>query len=302
MTIEEQEFIRIISISYCNPNCVISLEDIKRVEEIMFRELHSAPELLFWYWIQERHSIFLKRQRGESKPWTEDPILQNYKFLNPFRENDRGTVWLRENFLIPHREDSLELLAFNICWYRMFNWIGTGELLGWQIKWNSEEIKRILNIQEKWGLSIFTNAYVVRSEQGIPKIDSIVSTCNHLWENRYDLVGHEKLETVFQILIKFISPFMSYEIVTDMRHTRLLETATDINTFSNAGPGALRGLKRLGLSIENPLDSMIWLLNRDRTFLNLELRDIEHSLCEWDKYCRVKFGEGKPRFKFNGEV
>ncbi len=27
----------------------------------------------------------------------------------------------------------------------------------------------------------------------------------------------------------------------------------------------------------------------------LELRDIEHSLCEFDKYERVRLGEGRPR-------
>ena len=27
----------------------------------------------------------------------------------------------------------------------------------------------------------------------------------------------------------------------------------------------------------------------------LEMREIEHSLCEFDKYQRVKHGEGKPR-------
>jgi hypothetical protein len=30
----------------------------------------------------------------------------------------------------------------------------------------------------------------------------------------------------------------------------------------------------------------------------LEMRDCEHSLCEFDKYMRVKLGEGRPRQKF----
>jgi hypothetical protein len=65
----------------------------------MGKDLTHAEESLFWYWISERHSIFLRRQEGKPKPWTDDPILRDYKFTNPFRENDRGTVWLRENFL-----------------------------------------------------------------------------------------------------------------------------------------------------------------------------------------------------------
>jgi hypothetical protein len=30
----------------------------------------------------------------------------------------------------------------------------------------------------------------------------------------------------------------------------------------------------------------------------LEMRDIEHSLCEFDKYERVRLGQGRPRSKY----
>ena len=35
--------------------------------------------------------------------------------------------------------------------------------------------------------------------------------------------------------------------------------------------------------------------NKDSFVPVLEMREIEHSLCEFDKYQRVKNGEGKPR-------
>ena len=31
---------------------------------------------------------------------------------------------------------------------------------------------------------------------------------------------------------------------------------------------------------------------------NIEMRDIEHSLCEFDKYERVRLGQGRPRSKY----
>jgi hypothetical protein len=31
---------------------------------------------------------------------------------------------------------------------------------------------------------------------------------------------------------------------------------------------------------------------------SVEMRDIEHSLCEFDKYERVRLGEGRPRMKY----
>ena len=44
----------------------------------------------FFYWINERHNIYVKRRASTPAPWTEDEILRKYKFTNPFRENGYG--------------------------------------------------------------------------------------------------------------------------------------------------------------------------------------------------------------------
>lgn len=296
--------------------------------------LTQAPESLFWYWMAERHAIYLRRQAGLPKPWTTDPILQEYKFTNPFRENDRGTVWLRENFIKPHWNDSPELLAFNIAWYRMFNWWGTGELLGWITDWDEKRvIDTLTTYQQDEGRQIFTGAHIVYSRPGLSKIDAITKVCSAFWNLRKDIASHclsiHSLELThdFIQIIDSVGGFMAYEIVSDYRHTPLLQDATDIYTWANPGPGAIRGLKRLGLAKTanrvNAIEKMRELLGRGKDGLfgfafddlwngidkqasgipalpALEMRDIEHSLCEFDKYCRVKFGEGAPRSKFDG--
>ena len=43
---------------------------------------------LYWYFACERQNIFLKKLNGESAPWTDDKILQEYKFWNSYRIND----------------------------------------------------------------------------------------------------------------------------------------------------------------------------------------------------------------------
>jgi hypothetical protein len=317
-------------------------------------DLTQSTEDRFWYWIAERHAIYLRRQAGQPKPWTTDPILLDYKFTNPFRENDRGTVWLRENFLEPHKDaathtDScasqgaiggqglefipcdcpygkrnLELLAFNIGWYRMFNWCGTGAFLEWQIDWTPLVIQRILEQRLYEKKQVFTGAHIVYSPPGISKIEAIVQVCTDLWGLRDKIAHtarvHRSLAATFNVLttVHCVGGFMAYEMVTDMRHTQLLEDATDIYTWANPGPGALRGLQRLGLPHTNKtaIASMRELLTHGQTLgwagspepdifkgqalPALEMRDIEHSLCEFDKYCRVLFGEGEPRAKFNG--
>jgi len=105
---------------------------------------------------------------------------------------------------------------------------------------------------------------------------------------------------------------MAYEIVTDLRHTYLLEDAVDINTWANLGPGGIRGIRRL---LNLPLDSaalprcwqdvMSYLLEECNIELHnkigmpqFEMREVEHSLCEFDKYERARLKEGPLKRKY----
>lgn len=276
--------------------------------------LTPAPESLFWYWIEERHSIYNKRAAGHPKPWTTDPILRDYKFTNVFRQLDRGTAWLTEHFIAPHQYDEdLSLLVGNVCWYRMFNWIGTGELLGWRQRWQPSKVRHVLKKAQNEGKQIFTGAHIIWGEFGMSKIDGVVDCCTRLWERKSYVAKMARftrsLEKTFNLLAETrgVGGFMGYEIVSDLRHTPLLDTAYDINMWANVGPGAMRGLRRLFPAIRQSeaLQTMrdLHAVSRLRTSGHvpaLELRDIEHSLCEFDKYCRVKFGEGRPRSKYPG--
>ena len=80
----------------------------------------------FWYMCNERHRIFLAKEAGKPKPWTDDPIFQKYKFTNVFRELDRTTIFVRENIREPLFDDP-ELLLFNVALFRQ-----TGAAEGWQ--------------------------------------------------------------------------------------------------------------------------------------------------------------------------
>src|SRR4051812_18417786 len=64
-------------------------------------ETRMTPLETFWWWINERHAIYLRRQAGQPFPWTTDAILQRYRFCNVFRELDTVTVWLRQNWREP---------------------------------------------------------------------------------------------------------------------------------------------------------------------------------------------------------
>jgi hypothetical protein len=293
-------------------------------DEELSKPLGASPEDTFWFWIKERHNIYLKRKAGLPKPWTTDPVLQVYRFCNPFRENDKVTTWLREHF-IPLGDGRADcVLAFNLVWFRMFNRIETAAALGFQDTWEPEAVKALLRERAK-AHPVFTGAYIIRSEFGKPKIDSIVDTLTKVYDARQDLVDEinasRSLQHVTRWLTRFpyIGDFMAFEMVSDMRHTRLLDTATDIMTWANPGPGAYRGLRRMFGEPKMRKDGQVEqylvktkmvplmqeLLARSSEKLGpdfppLEMRDIEHSLCEVDKYCRVKFNEGRPRQLYPG--
>lgn len=293
----------------------------------MKKPLGASPEETFWYWIKERHNIYLKRQAGAPKPWTDDPVLQAFRFCNPFRYNDKVTTWVREHFIAENADRATdEQLAFNLVWFRMFNKIETAEALGFQNTWDTEAVKGILWDRMKRKLPVFTSAYIIRSDFGRPKIDSVVDALVPVWDARAELVGKinetKSLEQVTRWLTRFrlIGDFMAYEMVSDMRYTRLLNDATDIYTWANPGPGAFRGLRRMFgeprlrksdaqpeqyLSTKQMVPLMQELLGRSAEklgpdFPRLEMRDIEHSLCEFDKYSRVKLNEGRPRQLYPG--
>ena len=80
---------------------------------------HASPED-FFYWINERHQIFLNRAMGEPRPWTDDPILDQFKFTNAFRQLDHGTQWLINELVGAGDTDDSRLL-FNIVTFRMYN-------------------------------------------------------------------------------------------------------------------------------------------------------------------------------------
>lgn len=292
-----------------------------------------TPTERFLYWIRERHSIHLKREAGKPKPWTDDGVMQTVFFTNPYRENDKTTVWFRNHVREPLHNERSVLMATVI--FRWFNLIRTGEtLIGGTpenpgenliMGWNEAKAVARLRKQNKTGPA-FTGAYMIKAGNGPPgcKIPNVCESITRVWKERDRLIQlcHDdcRLEALWQELKKFqnLGGFMSYEIVCDLRYTDLLENATDVDTWCNPGPGALRGLTRLtgeplqrnkynkliAPKAKDHLKTMQGLLALVRKKLSkmphFELREIEHSLCEWDKYERARLNDGKLKRIYKG--
>lgn len=270
---------------------------------------------------QERHAIYLRRQTGAKWPWTDDLILQTYKFTNIYRQLDVGTIWLTENIIKPYA-NAAELF-FNVASYRRYNYWLAAEAIGWIYDYptQQEAIVERLRKYKALGGHVFTGAHMLNCQPGVDKITHVFEmVLPALWEGRNWIVDAETLQEVYERLLTIngFGPFLSYEVISDLRHTRYLKNASDIMTWANAGPGAKRGIMRLmGLPVKGKFDgkrpndneylgAMRALLELSKTWLldwmpAWEMREVEHSLCEYDKYERVRLGEGRPRARYHHE-
>lgn len=274
----------------------------------------------FFYWINERHRIYMAKAAGQPWPWTSDPILQKYKFTNAFRELDKTTVWMRQHLTSCRPSADPALMMFNCCVFRMFGTMEFSKELGWVAEWQPERVKKLARDMMDSNKKVFTGAYII-TNQGLrePKEQVVVDYfLTPIWNDREIITNIMLKVNTLENAHKVLSPykgwggggFMAYEVVTDLNHTSVLPHATDRYSWANAGPGAKRGLNRIngwpldfaGGRARNWNHEMWQLLQLAPQYLIPEIpegwadmRMIEHSLCEWDKYERVRNGEGTPR-------
>jgi len=276
----------------------------------------------FFMYARERYNIFLKKESGAPKPWTESYALQTYRFCNVFREDDKVTRWFRDNVREPHR-DRMEI-GFACTAFRYFNLPSTAarlEAANLFMDWNAELAKEAVRDCKP----LITGAYMIKTPLRKPKMEGICEILQPVWNDRQLLADCAKqtnsLEMMHHQLVEYpwIGPFMAYQAVCDMRFTGLLENAEDINTWTSLGPGSARGISRILYDNPDRLTAgnrqhnltanaaMIDILAASKEasywpaeWPQWELSTVQHWLCEYDKIMRVTKGEGTPKQLYNG--
>lgn len=314
----------------------------------------STGPKLFTDYILARETIRQKRLAGEPWPWSDDPIFQNNRFCNVYREDDRTTIWFRENVrkkvhlrglgrsIVDSRLHTLRATML----FRWFNRIETGELLfnselapGWSLVFARtapdmyaalKECEDLLQEERiNKSLPVITGSYCILSAPGMPKLQGVLKFVEGAWHSGIleqvagDPQRHNMSLKDLWVRLKEIhglGGFMAYEIVTDMRWTPQFSSAPDINLWANPGPGAVRGLAKIfrgytggrdikaehKTSSHNMQVEMQYLRQYTTDALGhlpmfsrgFDMRDVEMTLCEVDKFCRVRDGMGAPRGSF----
>jgi len=300
----------------------------------------------FFDYMKEREAIRLRKEADrlacenfddpQGPPWTDDPILREYKFTNVRRYHDKTSDMLRTMFYSDHFYDDKASILMNCALYRYFGTYEFAEAVGWYDydDFDLSEIEDCATDRFANKERVFTGAYVI-TNQGIsaPKQEVV---CHHFLS---DL--HKATPALLEVVQKTRSwrdlvaamasikgfggtGFMSKEILLDTMmtgfwggevftfHDRSFTLPADYEEWTPVGPGGMRGAARL-LGHEDPksvrlgkgvpMDVIMAIYNAQKEFWPAENgklypTDIQFQMCEFDKYERVRLGQGKPRSRY----
>ena len=262
------------------------------------------------YWIWEREKIRLWKEAHAPRPWTKDAILQEWRFCNVNRCDDTVTRWIFEHVIAPHA--SSPSLWFNLVIARLVNWPDTLAALGFYEEWDVEHfVRTVANLKGK----VWTGAYMIPAgPPGTAKARYLGDeTLTSLWNARMTAPFGGTCAAWFAFIerARSMGGFLANQVVTDMKYTPILADASDRETFIVAGPGTQRGLNRLfdhdlkhawgreeaAVALAE-LRKMVVAELPDFAGMMRDLNNVANICCEFDKYERVRLGEGKPRARY----
>jgi len=268
-------------------------------------------------WIKERHAIYLRKADGQPKPWTTDPILRDYRFCNVYRELDKVTQWIANEWREPHKYDSDVWFAMAVA--RLVNWPPTLERMGYPIPWNPKNFIDVIDSLVADHQKAFTGVYIVPAKKGFPSKAQYLAqkVLDPLYEHRDEINGYSSsLHAIHHWLTQFngMGEFISGQIIADAKFTPWLERCLDWWEFAVPGPGSRRGLARVtNRPVDYRWDDSEWrvellklkalispYVELDFKYPKLSAQDLQNCLCEFDKYERVRLGEGRPRNNYSG--
>ena len=268
------------------------------------------PVEAFFAWCRERERIRVNRDSGLSAPWTDDPVLQRGRFLNVFREDDRGSRAVFR-FVSPVKKN-VPSLIHALFFARWCNRSSTLDRLHPDYLREPDFLRKILldDMEQPW----FSGVYPVESVRWNGRTWNRLETCTELFiacldflENRIKEARGNVRDATDGINEEFRmkNNFPIFMAVADIAWFRpdLVHPESPVPTGIGAAPYLDLLQRHLGLPDHHAaarkmieLQSACWPEAR-RKFTPL---DIEYISCECRKYFSYKNGtkkfEGKNLF------
>lgn len=294
----------------CNAEKIYSAQPVLDTE--VFNHLHT--------WIVDRYTIHLKKDVEHlPAPWTDNPILREFRFTNVRREHDKETKWVIQNICsLTEKDMSWMSKICNLILFRMFN--------------KSETCKNFMPINfdagVDWGkiwnyftlapdnYTFFTNAFYTSGMKGTvckelkcvssyadkengvkPEFAVVRYIEEKVYKNEqlyWSLAGSKTAKDFFEALktISALGDFLSYQIFVD--YTYCPESPWSENEFVYAGFGCRKGLDMLFTNYDGMTheEALFWLRDNWSSLcqaygLTWEPNRLFYDLPQYDRYMNV---------------
>ena len=281
---------------------------------------------VFWsYWrlAAERQAIFFRRVSGEAGPWTDDPVLDRYRFTNAYRASDRVSQYLLHHVIYDQERDTLDTIL-RVLLFKIFNRVDTWEYLvdrvgqPTAVDFSAEGYAKALDELFDHDRRVYSAAYIMPN----PQLGEDRKHRNHLSLVEMllqigvlaDFEKARSLRTLYERLcdVPSFGPFLAFQYAIDLNYSPHFDF--DEMEFVVAGPGALRGIGKCfedtgGLDAPGVIAAMAVSAPgffettpmptpfQDLWGRSLQLIDCQNLFCEVDKYARVahpEHSEGGP--------
>jgi alpha-glutamyl/putrescinyl thymine pyrophosphorylase clade 1 len=280
--------------------------------------------------IRERDAIYHRKIAGCPWPWTEDTILQSYRFTEIYRERDRTSLHYQKTIRNRYGQDDAWILPATV-FYRWFNRVETCEyffdqpdLLDYKNPCVFEryfnhdcDVKILLECLVKIPPPHVTGAFIITGKPGYAKGEGVVfyfhDWCKKPWEAKWRewRFGNKppSLQEMYDWLREDaagLGSFMTAQLVADLKYLSFMQEAVGWWLWAAPGPGSQKGLNAvLGRPMDQAWNKDDWLaelqiLNaKENSHLidigHFHCQDTQNHCCEFSKYEKVRTGAGRPR-------
>lgn len=283
---------------------------------ILIKKTKPKPSIVYntyWEFISKRQDVFFKRINNAKYPWSDDDIINDYKFTNVYRATDRVSQFLIRNIIYKGNQEPDELL-FRIILFKIFNRISTWEFLedelgeitfkDYSFKAYDKLLLEVLKNKEP----IYSPAYIMASGKSV--FGKERKHQNHLLlieKMINDKLPHilqrcKSMKEVYELLLSYptIGEFLAYQYTIDLNYSNLINFSE--MEFVKAGPGAKDGITKCFTSLgDYNYEDIIKMMadNQEIEFerlgiefknlggRSLQLIDCQNVFCEVDKYSRM---------------
>ncbi|CAI3805395.1 nucleotide kinase domain-containing protein [Rheinheimera sp. MM224] len=268
----------------------------------------------YWRFAYLRQQAFFSRLYSTQGPWSDDKIINEFKFTNAYRASDRVSQYLIKH-VIYSKKWSIQDTVLRTLLFKFFNKIETWQLLEKAFgeislkTFSVEAYAKVLQEAMDKRITIYSAAYIIpsgpkRDYEGKRKHQFHLTLLRELMQGGFidDLIACKSMKAAYQriLQIESLGKFLAYQFVTDLNYSDHFQFSEQ--EFVVPGPGALDGIRKCFTHLGDYTETDIIHFMMDSqehqfSHLNypfqnlwgrdLQLIDCQNLFCEVDKYSRV---------------